>query len=154
MYEFDNQGISSGLIKLIGYRNFYDATAVIIKHYKYIKKIDSPDLKGYAGAHDNALYNIKDKRYINEYLDFLKNKDDFSNLPFTMIMLAKWNIVEAKEFFICYLNSQNRESVFTSIECLSKYKDDDEVLAELNKHLLYPDTGIVKAIRKALIKLR
>ena len=72
-----------------------------------------------AAFYDNALEKIKDTRYINNYLEILKNPDDAIKLPLTMIMLGKWKIEEAKKYFVKYLDAKE---IYVNIKSLGKKK--------------------------------
>lgn len=150
LLQFENDGFAEGLIGIIAKRNFYESTPLVLELYEKIRNASGDHQSLYC---DNALYDIKDKQYINKYLEFLQNESDASRLPLTMTMLAKWNVPEAKKFFLHYLDAENRELVFTAIECLGYYKDDSSIITALNNHLNSNDKDIIKAIKKALKKL-
>lgn len=150
LLKFENTGFAEDYISIIAKKGYFESTPIVFDLYEKVKKI--------SGIHqsvacDNAFYKIKDKQYINKYLELLKNEDDATRLPLTMTLLAKWNILEAKEYFMHHLDSHNRDLVFIAIECLSYYKNDSSITTALNHHLISDDKDIIKAIKKALKRL-
>lgn len=151
LLQFENIDRAEDLVGIVGHEGFNEATPLVINLYQKIKKQGQ---KFQCAGCDNALYNIKDKGYIGKYLEFAKNEEDVMRLPLTMTMLAKWNIPELKEYFLNYINSQNRDLKFISIECLSYFNNDIMVLESLKKSLDTVDKDIIKAIKKAIKKLK
>lgn len=149
--KFDNLGYAEDLIGMIAKKGFYESTPLVIQLYDVIKNQEG--LHQIASC-DNALSNINDKRHLNTYIDYLKNEEDFIRLPLTMIMLAKWKVPEAKEYFCKYLNSAYRESIFIAIECLSYYDDPNGILKNaISLKLTENDNDIVVAAKKALKRM-
>lgn len=157
--KFKNEGISAELVGVIGKKGNIAATNIIIQNY-----INSSNENKHNQAvfYDNALEKIKDKRYIQSYLNFLKNPDDAIKLPLTMRMLGKWKVDEAKQYFLEYLNStllyinkSTSDLVFTSIEALSYYDDKDgTILKEIEAKLNSNDKDVVLAAKKAIKRLK
>jgi len=66
------------------------------------------------------------KRYIDEYLLWLSEPEIASILPFTMEMLGRWKIPEARTLFMKHVDSGREDSiVFTSIKALAYYNDEE-----------------------------
>ncbi len=147
---FEDEGISAELISVIGIKSNIEATETIISNYE---NSSSENKQKQAGFYDNALYRIKDKRYIEKYLEFMLNDEDFIRLPLVMTLLARWNIPQAKEHFMRNLNTQDQDKIFVAILCLSFYKNDSAVLDALNKISDMGNPDIKDAIKKAIIKL-
>ncbi len=155
---FVDVGISSELVGVVGKKGNLAATEVILKKYTDLS-ID--DKYNYAGFYDNALYRIKDKRYLLNYLEFLKDPKIAITLPLTMIMLGKWNVEEAKPYFFDYLSSDvfyhnkvTSDLVFISIEALSYYNDlDGAILNALESKLNSTDKDILVSTKKAIKRL-
>lgn len=149
--RFRNVGRAEDLLSLIAKKGFCESTPLVIRLYEKIKTHES--LHQIASC-DNALVEIEDKSNLNIYLDYLRNEEDVVRLPLTMIMLAKWKIPEAKELFYRYLDSTNREVLFTAIEGLSYYDDPNgQLRRDISIHLDSIDQDIVIVAKSALKRL-
>jgi len=156
---FNDEWFSASLVSVVGKKGCFFSTETIINHYN---QLSIADKKKHFGFYDNALSRIKDKRYLNDYLKFLSTPDDAIKLPYTMIMLGKWQINEAKPYFFDYLNSNMLflnsnigDLVFTSIEALSYYIDTDgSILKALENKLLVGDKDLTKFTQKAIKRLK
>ena len=133
--KFTDQWIIAELILSISITGRKNVTKTVLEYYS---KLPDGDEKVYAGFYDNALYRVREKRFIPEYLDLLKNPKDAVRLPLTMTILGKWKVVEAKQYFIkyldatiLYLNTSVSDLVFTSIEALSYYDDTENEIKTL-----------------------
>lgn len=157
--KFDDEGISAELIGVVGKKGNTAATEVIIKNY-----LNSSDenKRMQAVFYDNALEQIKDKRYVNDYLELLKNPEDAIKLHFTMVMLGKWKVEEAKPYFLkyldstlLYLNKTTSDLVFTSLEALSYYDDPNGlIIKSIESKLSSSDKDVVTAAKKAIKRLK
>lgn len=115
-----------------------------------------------AAFYDNALEKIKDTRYINNYLEILKNPDDAIKLPLTMIMLGKWKIEEAKKYFVKYLdakeiyvNTKTSDLVFIALNALSYYTDlNDDILKKIENKLNSDDEDVRIVAKKAIKRIK
>ncbi len=148
--RFEDEGISAMLVGIVGQKGNTAATETIIKNY-----MESSKKNKYmqAGFYDNALYRIKDKRYIQNYLELLKNPTEASRFPLTMIMLGKWRIAEAKPYFMGYLNysDETNNIVFISLEALSYYEyTDGTIVTEIEKKVKSNNIDLAIAAKKAL----
>lgn len=151
--RFEDEGISAELVGVVGINGNKAATEVIINNYINSSMKNKLTQSVY---YDNALYRIKDKRFISEYLKILKNPEEASRFPFTMIMLGKWNIAEAKPYFLQYIDyfDDKNNRVFISMEALSYYIDEDGIIAEkFAEKLKSENKDIVKAAIKAQKRL-
>ena len=122
--KFNDPGVTAILVSVIGNKKNKVATKKIIDVF------NSADLsrKHLAVFYDNAFNRLKDKRYIENYLDWLKEPRLAAILPFTMIMLARWKDLRAKQLFIQHLDSGIKgQLVFTCIEALSIYDDEESI---------------------------
>ncbi len=147
---FADEWISAVLVSAVGIKGNISATDVIINNYMTSTDINKQMNSGY---YDNALWQIKDKRYISAYLTILKNPDEATRFPLTMIMLAKWHIVEAKPLFLEYLNCSNDNLVSLCIEALSYYADDGIIKKAIEKKEKSGNKNIVIAAKKAKKRL-
>ena len=156
--HFDDEGISAELVGVVGQKGNTDATETILDNYI---KSSASNRHNQAVFYDNALWRIKDKRYISVYLDFLRKPEDASGMPLTMIMLGKWHINEAKPIFLNYLNGSDvsesnlaEKIIFISLEALSYYDDiDGEILKAFERKLDSNNKDIVTAAKKAIKRL-
>lgn len=157
--RFNDEGISAELVGVVGKRGNTSATEVILMNY-----LNSSDKNKRMQAifYDNALYNIRDKKYIDVYLDILRNPQDAIRFPLTMIMLGRWRIDMAKPYFLQYLNSKllylnehTSDLVFIALEALSYYQDPDSIiLNSIERKLNSNDKDVVSAAKKAIKKLK
>lgn len=151
--RFRDEGLSAELVGVVGIKGNKAATEVIIKNYM---TSSMKNKLSQAIFYDNALYRIKDKRYIAEYLKILKNPEEASRFPLTMIMLGKWQVIEAKPYFLQYIDyhEENDNRVFISIEALSYYTDEDEIIVDkIFKKSKSSNKDIVAAAKKAVKRL-
>ncbi len=152
--RFEDEGISAELVGVVGIKGNKAATEIIIKNYM---TSSMKNKLSQAVFYDNALNNLKDKRYIFEYLKILKNPEEASRFPFTMIMLGKWQVTEAKPYFLQYIDyfDEKNNRVFISMEALSYYMDEDGIIAEkIAKKLKSSNKDIVMAAKKAEKRLK
>lgn len=157
--RFNDEGISAELVGVVGKKGNTFATETILKNY-----MSSSDSTKHRQAvfYDNALEQIKDKRYLSSYLELLKTPEDAIKLPLTMIMLGKWHIKEAKPYFLQYLNSQLlyinekiSDLVFISLEALSYYDDSDGIiLKSFEDKLKCSEKDVVIAAKKSIKRLK
>lgn len=157
--QFQDDYFSAALVKVVGKKGNISATEIILKNYMGL----SNDSKHkHAGFYDNALNQIKDKRYLTSYMELLKSPEDAIKLPLTMIMLGKWQLEEAKPYFFEYLNTDilyhnNNISdlVYISLEALSFYPDQDGMIMKaLEDKLNNNDKDMVNAAQKAIKRLK
>jgi hypothetical protein len=148
--RFSDEWISAVLVSVVGIKGNISVTDAIIKNYANSTAKNKQMNSGY---YDNALWRIKDKRYISEYLTLLKNPDEAIRFPLTMIMLAKWHIVEAKPVFLKYLNYSNDELVSLSIEALSYYPYDETIIKAIEKNEKSHNKDLITVAKKARKRL-
>jgi hypothetical protein len=151
--NFEDEGISAELVGVIGIKGNISATETIINNYL---NSSNANKQSQAGYYDNALFRIKDKRYISSYLDLLKKPEDANRFPLTMIMIARWHIDEAKPYFLRYIqhHAENSNLAFIAMEALSYYLDTDGAIAkEIEKRANSNDKNMSTAAKKALKQL-
>ena len=147
--KFEREGISSDLTNVL---------LAGIKGKEYTKKLidyinqKKNDICFYV-MYDNAFFRLKDKRYVSDFLAFLKDPEIASELPFTMIMLSRWHIMEAKELFIKHLDESNpTQLLYTCIESLAYFSDEDS-LAAIIKASKFKDIKISKYAKDTIEKI-
>lgn len=96
---------------------------------------------------DNAFVKIRDKSKISFYIELIKDADKF---PLVMIMLAKWNIDEAKNIIISRL--ENDKIKTSSIRALGYYKDKNTVPL-IEKYLKSDYSGVREETKKVIDRL-
>ena len=161
---FENEGITAELIDVIGKKGNTEATKIILERFNsYSEK----EKRLYADCYDNALLRIADKRYIDDYLQLLKQPEVAYELPFMMEMLGRWKVEEAKPYFMDYLDSTlnhyvskfEEESivsnlVFIAVEALKYYTDlDGEISKKLRTKLGSGNKELEKQVNKALERI-
>lgn len=148
--KFDNLGRSEELLNMISKRGFYESIPLVVELYEKIK----PKIYHQVTSCDNAFYNIKDKNSTPLFVDYLKHEDDFMRLPLTMTMLAKWQVSEAKPYFLKYLMRDNEDVAYLAIEALSYYKDSDNTIKNaILKRLESGSKELVSSSKKDLKRL-
>lgn len=157
--RFDDEGISAGLVGAVGQKGATFVTETILDHYQA-----SSDRNKHmeAGFYDNALARIKDKRYIQRYLDILASPSDAVGFPLTTMMLARWNIQEAAPYFWDYLDARDQfqgqrtaDLVYSAMEGLSFYPDiDGAILRALERKLDDPDKNVADAAKRAIMRYK
>ncbi len=140
---FENVGISLGLIQQQFYRkNNKECSDFLEKWYLDLKKNNA-----LTNVLDNAFVKIGDKSKISFYIDLIKEKDKFS---FVMVMLAKWNVKEAKPVIINRLENDKIKTL--SIRALGYYKD-KTTIPLVEKYLDSEYSGVRTEAKKVLEKL-
>ena len=140
---FENVGISLGLIQQQFYRkNNKECSDFLEKQYLDLKKNNA-----LTNVLDNAFVKIGDKSKISFYIDLIKEKDKFS---FVMVMLAKWNVKEAKPVIINRLENDKIKTL--SIRALGYYKD-KTTIPLVEKYLDSEYSGVRTEAKKVLEKL-
>lgn len=157
--RFQDEGISAELVGVVGKKGNTWATEVILKNYIASSEENK---RQQAAFYDNALEQIKDKRYLSTYMELLKKPEDAIKLPLTMIMLGRWKCEEAKTYFLNYLNSDIlylnhniSDLVFISLEALSYYDDPDGIILQAFENKLNSsDKDLITATKKAIKRLK
>lgn len=157
--QFQDDYFSAALVKVVGRKGNKLATETILKSYM---GLSNDNKHKHAGFYDNALSQIKDKRYLSSYIELLKSPEDAIKLPLTMIMLGKWQLEEAKSYFFEYLNADilyhNKnisDLVYISLEALSFYPDKEGIIMKaLEDKLNNNDKDLVNATQKAIKRLK
>lgn len=157
--RFHDDYFSAALVRVVGEKGNISATEIVLKNYMGL----SNDSKHkHAGFYDNALSQIKDKRYLSDYMELLKVPEDAIKLPLTMLMLGKWQLEEAKPFFFEYLNADihyhNKnisDLIYISLEALSYYPDPDGIITKaLEDKSNTDDKDLFSAAQKALKRIK
>jgi HEAT repeat protein len=151
--KFEDESISAELISAIGKKGFYEATEFIVEQYNRVKILPKEQRDIYLLCLENALDQIKDKRYIDKYLDIICDESLANNSTLIMFMLAKWKIEKAKPIFIKYLSSSYNELRYSSIQALGYYKD-SSLIPLLEPLLDSEDKLNIKFAKKTINKLQ
>lgn len=157
--KFYDEGISAELVGIVGKKGNYSATETILNNYR-----NSSEKNKHIQAvfYDNALNEIKDKRFISIYLELLKNPEDAIKLPLTMILLGKWQVREAVPFFLQYLhstlhylNKSTSDLVFIALIALGYYRDTNGSIQNAIEPLLESkDKSVISAAKKAVKRIK
>lgn len=157
--RFQDDYYSAALVAVVGKKGNTSATEIILKSYMGLSEESK---RKHAGFYDNALNQIKDKRYVSSYMELLKKPEDAIKLPLTMIMLAKWQLEDAKQYFLDYLNANilyhNQtisDLIYISLEALSYYQDAEGfILKALEDKLNADDKDLLSATQKAIQRVK
>ena len=150
---FTRIGTMQDVVCGIGYKENKYATEEIVKAFNGI----IPRLNDYIyhlAGFDNAFNRLKDKRYIDDYIKWLADPDIATRMPFTMVMLARWKNMEARQLYLQYLSTDREDQIiFTSIRALQYYNDEEsrEKLIAMSKH---QNQNISSAAEKVMKKLK
>ena len=156
---FEDEGTVAELVDVVGVKGYTKATKVILDYYNNLSE-DSRIRNDI--FYDNALKRIADKRYIDEYIDLLKNPESAIKLPLTMEMIGRWKIEEAKPYFINYLSSTLiylntngiSDLVYIAVNSLKYYTDlDGEISKKLRTKLGSGNKELEKQVNKALERI-
>ena len=121
--KFENPSRTASLVNSISHKNNKFVTDKIIEMFN---KYSSDMRKGQAVSYDNALNRLKDKRYIDQYLEWLADPDMAAHLPLTMVLLARWKHPKARELFFQYASPEiEKPLAFTVINAMAVYRDDE-----------------------------
>jgi len=138
--RFESSDLANHYLCCLGVKGFYDATEFLINKYK---QCVPPSYNAYVlNAVSQTIANIRDSRYIDVYLDFLKDDVVVSETWFIVQMLGRMKIERAIPHFIRLLDGERliresrrgtvlEDSKFlvsqTSIEALSQFKNPDYI---------------------------
>lgn len=150
--KFYDEYITGQLVKVISLGGRKSAIQTILNCYF---NLSDKDKISNAFFYDNAIYRIKDKRYINQYLSIIEDKENAHRFPFTMQMMGKWHDENTKMILISYLLSDNEQLLWCVLNALGYYKNDITVINALSDFLNLSDqnTEIRKKAKSVLDKI-
>lgn len=147
--KFDNEGISDQLMGALGLNKFYEATEFLLNEFK---KIKSKTHVSRRWSIAEAIYKIRDKRFIDEYIDLIKDMDYAIDTDWFILLLGKWKNEKALPIILELLSSNEKQILMAVIQSLGNYR-----VKELNKYLepflSHKDRDIRKRAENALKKL-
>lgn len=151
--EFDNDGISSELISVMGQKGWNECTEFILEQLYKIENIEELNNSYIFVSINNALYKIKDKRYIKEYIKIIENPKLAKEMFLVVWMLGRWQVEEAKKIYLNYLKTKDIELVFMTIRALSYYKD-EKIINHIEPFLNWEDKDMRKSAEKAINRIK
>lgn len=151
--KFDNDGISSELISVLGQKGWNECTEFILEQLYNIENIEELNNSYIFVSINNALYKIKDKQYIKEYLKIIENPKLAKEMFLVMWMLGRWQVEEAKKIYLNYLKTKDIELVFMTIRALSYYKD-EKIIDHIEPFLNWEDKDMRKSAEKAINRIK
>lgn len=145
LYLFDEGNFKDAIIGLLGVKGFYDATETLIKlYYNYDIIIDK-------WAIGDALYNIQDKRFEEEYIKIIKDKDNGISRQMIVMLLGKLKCQKALPTLVDLL--QDTEVNGHAIIALSYFKDND-LIQYIEPFINHDKKWIRTEAEKAIKKIR
>lgn len=177
--QFRSESVRSYLIPQIVSDRVKDCAKIVLLSYlhfkysdEYISAPDKPAPAQIYTRYDNAFRELKPKKLKEDLLSLAYNPRDAFYLPFTMRMLASWQLPDLERVFISYLDSASithesvgfpvltgnyypplsfirRELKFTAIDSLKYYpsKNTFELIRNCTKD---SDKDICSAAKKTL----
>lgn len=145
LYLFDEGNFKDAIIGLLGVKGFYDATETLIKlYYNYDIIIDK-------WAIGDALYNIQDKRFEDEYIKIIEDKDNGISRQMIVMLLGKLKCQKALPTLVNLL--QDTEVNGHAIIALSYFKDND-LIPHIEPFINHDKKWIRTEAEKAIKKIR
>jgi len=177
--QFQSESVRGYLIPQITTDRVKDCARIVLSSYLHFKRSDEYISAPYKPApaqiytrYDNAFRDLKPKKLKDDLLSLACNPRDAFYLPFTMRMLASWQIPVLESVFSSYVDSSSithesvglpiqsenyypplsfirRELKFTAIDIL-KYYPSESTIKLINSCINDPDKGIRSAAKKTL----
>lgn len=145
LYLFDEGNFKDAIIGLLGVKGFYDATETLIKlYYNYDIIIDK-------WAIGDALYNIQDKRFEDEYIKIIEDKDNGISRQMIVMLLGKLKCQKALPTLVNLL--QDTEVNGHAIIALSYFNDND-LIQYIEPFINHDKKWIRTEAEKAIKKIR
>ena len=145
LYMFEKDNYKDAIVGLLGVKGFFEATETLLRIY------NSNDMKLNKWAIGDALYFIQDKRFEDEYIQIINNKDNGISRQMVVILLGKLRCEKAIPTLIKLL--QDGEVNGHAIISLSYFKDKD-LIQHIEPFLCHEKKWIQKEAEKALKKIK
>lgn len=126
IHKFDNEWFTNLLIRYLGHKQYKNATRYCIDMYRDEKPTPKDCNSGLLRwAWGLTLCNIRDKRYINEYMEIIKNKDDYRDFGEIIRLLSIFKEEKAVPYMVSFLDEQDDKYLLNGIviESLANYKN-------------------------------
>ncbi len=145
-YVEDKTGYDKSYFRrLLRFRGFDEAVPKLIEEY-HLPETDSVASELIA----NSLYNIRSRKYTDEYIKIIKNKDDKrSGKGLLMLLLGEFKVAEAVEFL---LENLDQEFYIVAMRALGNYKQ-ERFRPIFEKYLEDQEPYAREIARKAIKKL-
>ncbi|MCK4261386.1 MAG: HEAT repeat domain-containing protein [Halanaerobiales bacterium] len=132
-------------VRCLGVKGFNDATKFLIDEFS------ASDNRAYKWAIGNSLSIILDKRYENDYIDIIKNKQHGTARQMVVVTLGKVRSEKAISYLIDLLSDE--EVCGHVIIALGYYKD-HKIIQNIKPFLDHKEKWIRKEAEKAMKKLQ
>lgn len=143
LYLFEKDNFKDAIVGLLGVKGFYDATETLIKlYYNFDTPIDR-------WAIGDALYNIQDKRFEDEYIKIVNDKSNGISRQMIVLLLGKLRCEKALPSLIDLL--QDLDVNGHVVIALGYFKNNDLIKyiePFLNHNKKWIRTEAEKAIKK------
>ena len=147
--RFENEGISDQLIGALGIKNFYEATEFLLKEFKKIKSKSHVMRRWWIAE---SIASIRDKRFINVYIDLIKDENYKIDTDRFVLLLGEWKNEEALSVILELLSCNEKQIILAAIKAVGYYKK-NELKKFIEPFIAHNDKDIRKLAEKTLQKL-
>ena len=162
--QFQSESIRSYLIPQIVSDRVQECAGIVLSSYLHFKNSDEyisapgkPAQAQIYTRYDNAFRELKPKKLKEDFLSLACNPRDAFYLPFTMRMLASWQIPDIESVFTFYMDSTNitSESVGLPAQSENYYPPLSFIRRELKFTAIdslkyYPSENTIKLIKSCM----
>ena len=145
IYLFEKSGYIAATIRLVSVKGFDEATRELLNMY-YDKKFI-----GNKWTIGDTLYAIQDKRFEDEYIEIVRNKDNGDSRQMIVILLGRLRCEKAIPILIDLLNDDDVDG--HAIMALGYFKGKVELLQNIEPFLNHEKIWIRKQAEKAIKKI-
>lgn len=143
LFEFEKKNYKDAIVGILGVKGFYEATETLLNLYF------NNDILIDRWAIGEALYSIQDKRFENEYIQIVEDKNNGDSRQMIVILLGKLRCEKAIPILIDLLQDDDVEG--HAIMALGHFKDKnliEYIKPFLNNKKTWVRREAEKAIRK------
>lgn len=159
--KFDNPGASSTLMRYLGHQGFDEATELMLNEFRRVdvkipenrKKWESQDKSGYRESASVALKAIRDRRFIDEYIELIENPQTHNDTFNIIELLGVLKVEKAIPHLLNLLHDPNVLLKCASIKALSHFKNKPEIILNVEPFLASDNNIIKKYATKTLRKI-
>lgn len=144
LYLFEEGNFKDTIVGLLGVKGFYDATEILINFYNNDMAIDK-------WAIGDTLYSIQDKRFEDEYIKMVSDKDNGISRQMIIILLGKLRCEKAIPTLLSLL--QDSDVNGHVIMALGYFKN-SELIQYIEPFLNHEKGWIRKEAEKAIKKIK
>ena len=159
--KFDNPGATETLMRYLGHNGFYEATPFILYEFRRDdviipesrKKWEKQDKKNYRESASVALREIKDPRYVDDYIELINNPSTHNDCFNIIQLLGILKIKSELQLLFSLLDDKNPYIQCASIIALSYFKNNKDACFHIRSFLLSDNKMLRQHAKRALSKL-